>query len=284
MTEPDQWYIGREQTQVKHDLLKNYIAALANIVGQRYPSITYVDCFSGPWRAASQRYEDTSFGIAVAELKKARLHLRDQFNRDVGIRCFFIEKNPKSYGELKHFVDQERESGVELEPKSGRFEELIPEILKFVRAGKGTFPFFFIDPRGWKPIAISRLKPILAIEPGEVLINLMTSHLHRFVKTQNQGELFGSDASVGRLHGLTGQDLDDEMVAIYSEQLGTVGGYEHVCAAVILRPNIDIPHYLLIYGTRNALGLAKFKEAEKRAMKKMEPARVRALLSGANLG
>ena len=106
----------------------------------------------------------------------------------------------------------------------------------------------------------------------------MTSHLHRFVKTQNQSELFGSAEYVGRLRGLSGQDLDDEMVAIYSEQLRTVGRYEYVCAAVILRSNIDVPHYRLIYGTRSPLGLAKFKEAEKRAMTLMEPARAEAKL------
>lgn len=70
MTDANRWYVGREQTFVKHHLLKDYLAALANIIGQKYPSITYVDCFSGPWKAASQRYEDTSFGIAIAELKK----------------------------------------------------------------------------------------------------------------------------------------------------------------------------------------------------------------------
>jgi len=36
------------------------------------------------------------------------------------------------------------------------------------------------------------------------------------------------------------------MVAIYSEQLRTVGRYEYVCAAVILRSSIDVPHYRLI--------------------------------------
>ena len=88
MTDSDNWYVGREQTLVKHHLLKDYLAALANIVGQKYPSITYVDCFSGPWKAASQRYEDTSFGIAIEELKKARDQLRTQFNRDVTYAMF----------------------------------------------------------------------------------------------------------------------------------------------------------------------------------------------------
>ena len=278
MSESDSWYVGREQTLVKHHLLKDYLAALANIVGQKYPSVTYVDCFSGPWKAASQRYEDTSFGIAIEELKKARDQLRAQFNRDVSMRCFFIEKNERAYLELNEFLQSAREPGVELEAKNGRFEDLVPEIVDFVSQSAGTFPFFFIDPKGWRAISIEVIKSLLMVRPGEVLINLMTSHLHRFVKTQNQSELFGSAEYIGRLRGLSGQDLDDEMVAIYSEQLRTVGRYEYVCAAVILRSSIDVPHYRLIYGTRNQLGLTKFKEAEARAMKLMEPVRAQAKL------
>src|SRR5271166_3952967 len=128
MTNPDKWYVGREQTLVKHYLLKDYLAALANIVGQKYDSITYVDCFSGPWKAASEQYEDTSFGIAVSELRKAREQLKSQFARNVEMRCFFIEKSPGAYQELKSFLDRIRQPGFDLQPKNGRFEELIPEI------------------------------------------------------------------------------------------------------------------------------------------------------------
>ncbi len=278
MTNSDELYRGREQTLVKHHLLRDYLGALANIVGQKYSSITYVDCFSGPWKAASEHYGDTSFGIAIAELKKARHQLKSQFNRDVDMRCFFIEKNFLAYQELEAFAERTRESGLDLEAKNGRFEDLIPEISKFVMAKKGTFSFFFIDPRGWKPIAINTLKPLLQLRPGEVLINLMTSHLRRFVRTQNQAALFGSEAPVQRLNGLKGADLEDEMVALYSSQLSKEGAFDYVCAAVILKPSIDTPNYRLIYATRSQLGLAKFKEAEKRSMTRMQPTRAGAKL------
>jgi len=278
MTDSDQWYAGREQTQIKHHLLRDYLGALANIVGQKHTSVTYVDCFSGPWKAASQDFEDTSFGIAISELKKARDHLKTHFGRTVKMRCFFIEKKRSAYEELSRFIDRKKEPGLELEARNGRFENLVPAITEFAGSSSGTFSFFFIDPRGWKSVAIDTLKPLLNIRPSEILINLMTSHLHRFVKTGNQSELFGTQASIERLRGLDGPDLDDEMVAIYSEQLSVVGGYDYVCAAVILRPDIDIPHYRLIYASRHPRGLEKFKEAEKRAMGEMEPARARAKL------
>jgi len=43
------------------------------------------------------------------------------------------------------------------------------------------FPFTFIDPTGWEPPAINLITPILRLEPGEVLINLMTSWIRRFI-------------------------------------------------------------------------------------------------------
>lgn len=69
--------------------------------------------------------------------------------------------------------------------------------------------------------------------------------------------MFDSEAYGERLSGLNGQALDDEMVEIYSERLREVGGYQYVCAAIILRPNIDTPHYRLINGSRNPFGFSE---------------------------
>jgi hypothetical protein len=41
-------YIGREQTFIKHTLLKAYLERLFMIVGKYQESISYVDCFAGP--------------------------------------------------------------------------------------------------------------------------------------------------------------------------------------------------------------------------------------------
>ena len=72
----DDLYGGREQSRVKHLILKNYLQRFAHIIGQKWPSITYVDCFAGPWQAKSQDLIDTSFGIAVSELRSARSSLQ----------------------------------------------------------------------------------------------------------------------------------------------------------------------------------------------------------------
>lgn len=64
-------YAGREQTLVKHYILEHYLERFAHIVGSAWDAITYVDCFSGPWNARSERLEDSSFALALRQLKAA---------------------------------------------------------------------------------------------------------------------------------------------------------------------------------------------------------------------
>jgi hypothetical protein len=47
-------YSGREQTFVKHFILQNYLERFAITVGSRWNTLTYVDCFSGPWKVKSE--------------------------------------------------------------------------------------------------------------------------------------------------------------------------------------------------------------------------------------
>ena len=65
-------YIGREQTLIKHFILRKYLEPFAYIIGSSWDTITYVDCFAGPWNVRSGQLEDSSFHIALAQLRKAR--------------------------------------------------------------------------------------------------------------------------------------------------------------------------------------------------------------------
>ena len=88
----DSLYDGREQTLVKHFILRNYLLRLALIVGPWSKAINYIDCFSGPWNVRSENYEDSSFGIAITELRKAREKLAER-SIDLKLRCFFLEQD-----------------------------------------------------------------------------------------------------------------------------------------------------------------------------------------------
>ena len=65
-------YAGREQSYVKHIFLERYLEALIFKTASTYNHIVYVDGFAGPWQSANEQFEDTSFGIALNALRRAK--------------------------------------------------------------------------------------------------------------------------------------------------------------------------------------------------------------------
>ncbi len=65
---------------------------------------------------------------------------------------------------------------------NGRFEDVVPQITSSLN--RETFLFGFLDPIGWKGIALRRIAPLLRHRPGEVLVNVMTNGLVRHAKSE----------------------------------------------------------------------------------------------------
>jgi three-Cys-motif partner protein len=280
MSEPE-LYSGREQTLVKHFILRKYLERFARIVGTFADSITYVDCFSGPWNVLSEELKDSSFSIALEELRKARTTLA-QRGRLLKIRCLFLEKQPGPYAKLEEFAKQVED--VEIQTRNSELADSINEILQFVRAGgRGTFPFFFIDPTGWTGFEMQLIGPLLRQRPGEVLINFMMDHIRRFInhpqqQTQEQfAALFGSGEVKDVIQALAdSRDRENALSQAYAENVKKGGGFTHICTARVLYPVKDRSYFHLIYGTRSRKGVEVFKDVEKRAMEVMEQTRAQA--------
>ncbi|HEX2276491.1 MAG TPA: three-Cys-motif partner protein TcmP [Candidatus Tectomicrobia bacterium] len=70
-----QAYHGREQTYVKHRILKHYLDSWAQKLASRARrgaiALWYIDCFAGPWNATEGDYRDTSIFIALEALNAA---------------------------------------------------------------------------------------------------------------------------------------------------------------------------------------------------------------------
>ena len=279
MSEPKD-YVGREQTLVKHTILKNYLERFAHIVGSRWNSITYIDCFSGPWQAQSEELEDTSFSIALDMLRRAReTHLKR--NHDLQLRAYFLEKDPTAYARLGAFAD--KVDDVEIATRNGELAGAIDDIVGFVnKARPPSFPFVFIDPTGWTGFGMETIAPLLRLRPGEVLINLMIEHIRRFIESPHEqtaesfADLFGSSEFRHALRGLHGQDREDAVVREYRKNVRRTGGFPYVCPAVVLNPQTSRTHYWLIYATRSPTGVDVFKQSEKGAMSMMEEIRAEA--------
>ncbi len=272
MTLVDPAYLGREQTFVKHTVLKQYLTALALIVGRTFArDIVFVDCCSGPWETVTPDLSDSSVGIATQQLRLARDTLSAE-GRAVTFRCLFVEEKPSTFALLKAFCDDVKD--IEVEPLLGDFTQRIPDIQRFVARRNGSFPFFFIDPTGWTPLQIKPLTPLLRTEPGEVLINFMTSHIRRFLTADGKDfdALLGQQA-LESIQKLTGQERDDAALFTFAGHIRETGKYPYVCTTVVLNPERNESHFHLIYATRHHKGVDVFKQAERKASTVMTTAR-----------
>ena len=81
------WYEGREQTYIKHLVLRRYLQKLAYKVGSWAGTLNYVDCFAGPWQHSDDELKDTSPFIAIDELRAARDGLLEKLKARVTSRA-----------------------------------------------------------------------------------------------------------------------------------------------------------------------------------------------------
>jgi len=274
-------YVGREQSLIKHRILQKYLQRFALIIGgSKWDTITYVDCFSGPWNVQSDDLSDSSFSIALRELQAARTQLSDR-SKSLKLRCLFLEKSPDAYAKLKEFSDNVKNA--EVETRNSELKDAIDDILAFIRKGGArSFSFIFIDPTGWTGFAMDEIARLLKVVPGEVLINFMTSHIIRFIESPDEityesfVRLFGEESFKEVLSGLSNRDREDAIVTKYTENVAKVGNFGFTSSAVILHPELDRTHFHLIYATRNRTGIEVFKEAEEKAMDEMQHVRAEA--------
>jgi three-Cys-motif partner protein len=267
----DSSYFDREQSLIKHRILDKYLERFARIVGKGFDGIIYVDGFSGPWNVQSADFSDSSFAIALAQLRKARETVKQIHKKHLAIKCVFLEKEREPFTQLEKYAASQED--VEVVTLNRDFEQAVPELVERVkRSGPRYFPFIFIDPRGWKGFSMSLIAPLIQIQPCEVLINFMTGFILRFIEDERTGieasfkRLFGDDSFKAGLAGLEGQAREDALVFAYADKIAKVGGFAHVPVTIVPHPTNDRTHFHLVYATRSIRGLEVFKDAERHAL------------------
>jgi len=255
-----EYYRGREQTEVKHRALERYLSGFAPIVGRWVDEIVYVDCCAGPWESVAPGLEDTSFSRALNVLRTTR-DLLKQEGHSPRLRCLLVEREPEPFRRLSAFCNSVKD--IEVLPRRWDFTRRVDDVLAYVGGSDRTFPFFFIDPTGWEPVAIPVIRPVLARQPVEVLVNLMTSWIVWLVGDPSKGlaEVLGGDVSP--VLGLSGDEREEAIVRLYCESFRRVGSFPYVCTLPVMKAEQDAMHYYLVYGTRNPKGVEVFKNTEK---------------------
>jgi three-Cys-motif partner protein len=276
-------YGGREQAYVKHRLLAEYLPPFAYKVGSAWDSIVYVDAFSGPWKTNRADYADSSFAIAIETLRDAQIGLGEK-GKNRRVECILIEEDEKAFGELQTFAATQTSPLFGVHALCGRFIEEIPAINNLIRkhAARNPFKFVFLDPKGWADIPMRTMAPFLRGRSCEVLINLMTRHIIRFLEEEDRAEsyhnLFGRQEVLEVLRKTPREDNErtEQAVREYCRSLKLLCGYKFVSSAVILEPNEESVKYYLVYATNNFHGIEVFKKAEGTAARVQDDVRLHA--------
>jgi three-Cys-motif partner protein len=260
-------YKGREQSYVKHVLLEQYLEALIHKTASAYQHLVYVDGFAGPWQNSSEQFDDTSFGIALKALRRAKGSWKAA-GRDVKMSAILIEKSPAAFQQLQTLPPKFPD--LDVKPLKGDFVGLIPTILGLLP--KDAFAFFLLDPKGWR-IPLKAVQPLLARPNSEVLFNFMLEFINRAANIDDPVGIAGLDELLPfgnwRDKLLKAQSSDQRkaiLINAFTECLTTLSGYKHICETTILRPDRDRPLYSLFYGTRHDTGLEVFRGCQVKAL------------------
>lgn len=280
-----QHYAGREQAYVKHFLLSDYLETFAHKIASGFAEVCYVDGFSGPWQNTGERFEDTSFGIALGALTRAKATWR-ALGRDVRMSAHLIEKDVRAYRNLQAVKAQFPE--IEIATHHGSFIDLASDLPDAIPAR--AFAFVFIDPKGWR-IDMTRLAPLLRRPNSEVVFNFMFDFINRAASIRapevehGLHELIPNNAWRDRLDAPPPPGLAEAehrkhvLVEAFSSEFGRLGNYQFVAETTVLRPTRNRPLYCLIYGTRSPVGLKVFRESQIKALRQQDVIRGRTKLT-----
>jgi three-Cys-motif partner protein len=266
-------YVGREQSYVKHVFLENYLETLVHKTASRYPHIVYVDGFAGPWQSASEKFEDTSFGIALNALRRAKGAWK-QKDRNVTMSAYLVERDASAYQRLTKISEQYPD--VTVKTYNNDFLRVLSAILDDIP--RNAFAFFLIDPKGWS-IPLRDLRDLLARFPSEVIFNFMFDFINRAASIRDPVIVSGLDELIpfgdwrrkienAERSGVVNPGLRKTiLVEAFAQSLKQLGNYDYVAETTILRPLKDRPLYCLFYATRHPRGIEVFRDCQIAALR-----------------
>jgi three-Cys-motif partner protein len=268
-------YVGREQAYVKHHFLADYVERLVFKVASAYKDVVYIDGFSGPWKDQGESFEDTSFGIALQALRKAKAEWKRIRGVDVTMTALLVERDPDAYRRLQEVAPRYPDISIRTFP--GEFVPLTENLIKTIPAG--AFTFVLMDPKGWK-IDMKAVAPLISRPNTEVVLNFMFDFINRFATMQQPAIQAGLDALLPETdwrQRMAELDVDpaerganprkDILIAAISDVIGRLGQYPHVLETPVLYPTKDRTFYSLIYATRSNKGIEVFRECQHDALK-----------------
>lgn len=260
-------YEGRIPAMVKHALLKSYLEKLVLIIGMNGRAkgsveICYVDCFAGPWGSEDEKLEGTSISLSLKTLAACKEKMAS-LGVNVRMRALFIERDKAAFQRLSTYLSNDAPNSVEAVPLEGDFVNLRVDILNW--AGKDAFTFFFIDPKGWTPIVIDVLRPLLQRPRSEFLINFIYEFINRTASIaqfrDDMQRLLGMEVDV---EGKTPEERELALVGAYRETLKTCVPFARppfnarTAYVTVMHPQKERTKYHLVYLSCHPKGIVEF--------------------------
>ena len=260
-------YRDREQSEAKHQILRRYITPFAYKILQTYPSLDFIDGFSGPWKNNdTDNLTDTSIGISLRTLSSVAVSLGHKPGSP-RIRCIFNEADPTAYAQLHAFVARSRSEFplVKICTFQGEFATNAPAIKS---AADHSFQLLFVDPTGYTgfpPQSLSHFRG----RSTELIVNVMRSFIERFVSGNHRDQ---ESALIGLVGAKRAQYLKDTGLTIesleaeYLSMLRGTLGYKFAGYSPIHNPDKNQIHFNLAYATNHPEGMEAMRNAEFRAL------------------
>ena len=264
-------YFGREHAYIKHYLLAEYLSRWGYKIGSKWDPLVFIDGFAGPWGSKDAEFADTSFGIALKALNEAVNGL-SKVNRTVHGVCVFVEKKPQSFIKLDQFTRNNSTDLVRAVALRGRFIDKIQLIEDYVATvGSSPFKLVFLDQKGWAAAPMAKLRSFVGTRSCELLFNIMTSFLTRFVDRETLADsyhsFFGRTGVIDRIRSLPKGTGEREEAAVdeYCQSLRDLCHFKYVSQAIIMDASKERVRYYFVFATNSLHGIQVFKEAEVKA-------------------
>jgi three-Cys-motif partner protein len=272
-------YTGREHAYIKHYLLAEYLSQWGYKIGSKWDPLVFIDGFAGPWGSTDQEFNDTSFGIALRALNESVSGLR-KINRTVSGICIFVEKKPQPFLKLQGFAQKHSTNSVRALALKGRFVDKIKVIDDYIATvGSTPFKLVFLDQKGWAAAPMHKLKTFVADRSCELLFNVMTSFLTRFVDREalagSYDLFFGRRGVIDRIRALPKGTGEREEAAVdeYCQSLREICGFKYVSQAIMMDASKERIRYYFVFATNSLHGIQVFKDAEAKASEAQDAVR-----------
>lgn len=243
--------------------------------------VVYVDGFSGPWKDQGENFEDTSFGIALETLRRAKQAWSKFGGGERTMTALLAERNPEAYARLQEIVP--RYPDITIQTFNGDFVELVPDLVKSIP--HEAFSFVLMDPKGWK-IDMQAVAPLLKRPHCEVVFNFMFTMINWSASIPNTAIQAGLEClmpetdwrrRLDELEVHPGETIAEArkrvLVSSIIATIERLGGFPFVMETPVLFPTKDRTFYSLVYATRSTKGIEVFRDCQHFALKAQDQVR-----------